>query len=49
MAKKKRNSSKRIEKKASEKPRKISQPDTDSTQDSGGFPEVDFKKNLGCG
>jgi hypothetical protein len=49
MAKTKRNASNRGKKKATEKPRKIKPPDNNNTQDFGGLPEVDFKKNMGCG
>ena len=50
MAKKKRSSQKRKEQKAPETPPKVNAHGQEDTRpDFGGLPDIDFKKNLGCG
>ena len=49
MAKKRRKTLKRGEKKPGEKPINISPPENDKPHDFGGLPALDFKKNMGCG
>jgi hypothetical protein len=49
MAKKRRSRKKQKEPKAPETPLKVSAQGQDTPPDFGGLPDIDFKKNMGCG
>jgi hypothetical protein len=49
MTKRKKRSNKQREKKAQDMPQSAMPPPPEQPNKSGGWPDIDFKKNLGCG